>query len=170
MRTRIALTAAVAVTTIYTFACAQAPAAQAAITTKAVAPGDHRTAGFGAFPLVGTLESASAPTTASKVPRAHWADLLETSAKAPPPPPPATDATSTDTPDWQCIRVEESGDTYNDPAKPSGAYGILKMTWQSNGFDGWPYQAPPALQDSLALKLYHEFGWVPWSSRFACGL
>jgi hypothetical protein len=88
----------------------------------------------------------------------------------PPPPPPPTDATSTATTDWQCIRVRESGDRYNDAAEPSGAYGILEVTWLSNGYSGWPYEASPATQDGLALKLYNEFGWVPWSSRYACGL
>lgn len=88
----------------------------------------------------------------------------------PPPPPPPTDATSTDTPDWQCIRIEESGDQYNNPAAPSGAYGILEVTWLSNGYSGWPYQASATTQNALALKLYNEFGWTPWSSRFACGL
>jgi hypothetical protein len=90
----------------------------------------------------------------------------------PPPPPPAPPAsvTGTNTADWQCIRIRESGDEYNNPAEPSGAYGILLVTWQSNGYSGWPYQAPAATQDALALKLYNEFGWQPWSSRYACGL
>ncbi len=88
----------------------------------------------------------------------------------PPPPPPPTDANSTDTADWQCIRDRESGDEYNNPAEPSGAYGILLVTWQSNGYSGWPYEAPAATQDALALKLYHEFGWAPWSSRYSCGI
>ena len=78
--------------------------------------------------------------------------------------------TSTDTADWQCIRDRESGDEYNNPAEPSGAYGILLVTWQSNGYSGWPYEAPAATQNALALKLYHEFGWAPWSSRYSCGL
>jgi hypothetical protein len=83
---------------------------------------------------------------------------------------PVTDATSTDTADWQCIRVHESSDRYNSPAAPSGAYGIVPVTWWSNGYTGWPYQASPAAQDALALKLYNELGWQPWSTRYACGL
>jgi len=94
---------------------------------------------------------------------------------ATPPTPPAvivapTDATSTNTTDWQCIRVHESGDEYNNPAEPSGAYGILETTWLSNGYSGWPYQASATVQDALALQLYNEFGWTPWSTRFVCGL
>ncbi|HEX4082436.1 MAG TPA: transglycosylase family protein, partial [Acidimicrobiales bacterium] len=88
----------------------------------------------------------------------------------PPPPPPPTDATSTTTADWQCIRVHESGDEYNDAARPSGAYGILVSTWRSFGYSGWPYEAAPAVQDALALRLYAEYGWHPWSTRYACGL
>jgi len=91
-------------------------------------------------------------------------------APAPPPPPPPTDATSTATADWQCIRIHESGDVYNDPARPSGAYGILVSTWHSYGLSGWPYEAPAASQDDLALTLYHRYGWAPWSTRYICGL
>jgi hypothetical protein len=88
----------------------------------------------------------------------------------PPPPVPVTDDNSVATADWQCIRVHESGDNYNDPNMPSGAYGILISTWQSFGYSGWPYQAAPAVQDALALRLHSMYGFDPWSSRFACGL
>ena len=81
-----------------------------------------------------------------------------------------TDATSVDTADWACIRVHESGDQYNNPADPSGAYGILLSTWRSFGYAGWPYEAPAGVQDQLALELYARDGFDPWSSRFACGL
>ena len=80
------------------------------------------------------------------------------------------DSNSVATADWQCIRVHESGDNYNNPNMPSGAYGILISTWQSFGYSGWPYQAAPAVQDALALRLHAEDGFDPWSSRFACGL
>ncbi len=83
---------------------------------------------------------------------------------------PPTDATSTATADWACIRIHESGDRYNSPAAPSGAYGVLHSTWISMGMGGWPYQAPPSAQDAIALELYHRYGWTPWSTRFVCGL
>jgi hypothetical protein len=82
----------------------------------------------------------------------------------------ASDATTVNTGDWNCIRVHESGNRYNDSSAPSGAYGILASTWHSFGFSGWPYQAAPAVQDALALRLYSMYGFHPWSSRFACGL
>ena len=93
----------------------------------------------------------------------------------PPPPPPApapvlTDANSTTTPDWACIRLHESGDRFNSPTAPGGAYGFLEMTWLSLGYSGWPYQASPAVQSQAALFLYNELGWQPWSTRFVCGL
>jgi hypothetical protein len=83
---------------------------------------------------------------------------------------PQTDGNSVYTADWACIRMRESGNRYNDPNAPSGAYGILASTWHSFGFTGWPYQAAPIVQDSLALKLHSMYGFHPWSSRFACGL
>ena len=94
---------------------------------------------------------------------------------APPPPPPApvpvlTDANSTATPDWACIRQHESGDQFNSPTAPGGAYGFLEITWLSLGYSGWPYEASPAVQSQAALFLYDELGWQPWSTRFVCGL
>ncbi len=92
---------------------------------------------------------------------------------APPAPAPApilSDATSTTTPDWACIRVHESGDRFNSPTAPGGAYGFLEGTWLSLGYSGWPYEASPAVQSQAALFLYNELGWQPWSTRFVCGL
>jgi muramidase (phage lysozyme) len=66
--------------------------------------------------------------------------------------------------------VHESGDRYNDPSAPSGAYGIIQPTWQSYGYSGWPYEASAATQDQLALQLYNQYGWQPWSSAPSCGL
>ena len=113
--------------------------------------------GGGHFPIT------AAPTTAPAAPAA-----------APVTAAPAVvtinDSNSVATADWQCIRVHESGDNYNNPNMPSGAYGILISTWQSFGYSGWPYQAAPAVQDALALRLHGEDGFGPWSSRFACGL
>ena len=81
-----------------------------------------------------------------------------------------TDSNSTTTPDWACIRLHESGDQYNSPTAPGGAYGFLEITWLSLGYSGWPYQASAGVQSRAALFLYNEFGWQPWSTRFVCGL
>lgn len=163
MRIRIALAAAFAATAVLVL-CAATLSGATAPTGHArhrSGRGDRRLAAAVAVPattMLADLLSASAPPP-------------PTPPSPPPPPPvPVTDATSTNTADWQCIRVHESGDAYNDPSRPSGAYGIELVTWESNGYSGWPYEAPPAVQDALALKLYNEYGWVPWSTRFACGL
>jgi len=81
-----------------------------------------------------------------------------------------SDASSTDTADWSCIRNAESGDVYNDPSEPQGAYGILDSTWQSLGYSGSPYEASASEQDAAALELYRQYGWQPWGTRYTCGL
>jgi hypothetical protein len=81
-----------------------------------------------------------------------------------------TDANSTSTTDWACIRLHESDDRFNTPGVPGGAYGFLEMTWLSLGYSGWPYEAPPGVQSRAALFLYNELGWQPWSTRFVCDL
>lgn len=103
------------------------------------------------------------------------APIAPVSEPSPPPTTPApqpatTDATSTDTADWACIRNGESGDRYNDPSAPSGAYGILESTAESNGWI-WPVSnADPGTQDGYALSLYTRYGWQPWSTAPGCGL
>lgn len=161
MRIRIALTAAFAATAVLVLCATSLSGASAPTVHRHRTRGDHRADPTGGVPTTTVLADLLSASTAPPPPAPP---------PAPPPPPAVSDATSTDTPDWQCIRVHESGDVYNDPARPSGAYGIELVTWQSNGYSGWPYQAPPAVQDALALKLYHEYGWLPWSTRFACGL
>jgi Transglycosylase-like domain len=116
--------------------------------------------------------TAQAPTARTPDPGPDTAGTPGAAAPSPPSTaaPPPTDATSTATANWDCIRVHESGNRYNSPAAPSGAYGILLSTWSSFGLSGWPYEAPAAQQDALALQLYQQYGWTPWSTRYACGL
>ena len=80
-----------------------------------------------------------------------------------------SDATSTNTPDWACIRAHESGGNY--AIGNGGAYQFELGTWQ--GLTGLPSPAqdyPPAVQDAAALKLYSQRGWQPWTTRYVCGL
>ena len=125
--------------------------------------------GGGHFPITAPTTAPAAPAAAPVAPAAATVTATPPAAAAP-----AVvtinDSNSVATADWQCIRVHESGDNYNNPNMPSGAYGILISTWQSFGYSGWPYQAAPAVQDALALRLHAEDGFDPWSSRFACGL
>ena len=177
MRIRIALTTAIAViagmtTGIFTLSISHQPASAQAATHHTTHTGVKATLSHSALSAFAVPKSV-APATASPAatPAATPAVTpVVAPAPPPPPPPPVTDATSVDTADWACIRTHESGDQYNSPAAPSGAYGILISTWRSFGYSGWPYQAPASLQDRVALELYARYGWVPWSSRFACGL
>jgi hypothetical protein len=122
-----------------------------------------------ATPAVTPVTTPVTPVTAPVTPVTTPTPAV-TPVTTPPAVVPVSDANSVSTADWACIRVHESGDQYNDPSDPSGAYGILISTWRSFGYSGWPYQAAPSVQDALALRLYAEYGFKPWSSRYACGI
>jgi len=186
VRIRIALTTAIAVialmtTGIFTLSISRQPASAQAATHHTTHSGAKATLSHSALSAfaVPKTQSPTTSTHATTAPASKAAAIpttappaapVVTPAPTPPPPPPVTDATSVDTGDWLCIRVHESGDQYNSPAAPSGAYGILISTWRSFGYSGWPYEAPASVQDHVALELYARDGWRPWSSRFACGL
>jgi hypothetical protein len=80
-----------------------------------------------------------------------------------------SDATSTNTPDWACIRDHESGDNYSEGG--GGAYQFALGTWEGlTGLSTPAEDSPPAVQDAAALRLYSERGWEPWTTRYVCGL
>jgi hypothetical protein len=89
-----------------------------------------------------------------------------------------TDATSTDTPDWACIRYKESGDNYASGGDEpyGGAYQISVQTWQYMGFQGVPNEAPDWMQDEAALDIYAwdlkytGDPWYAWETAPLCGL
>jgi hypothetical protein len=218
MRTRIALGAALAVSTILSITLPSATA------TAGASPRTSQRPGFGPKvalapteqSFIGTVRadgvsrflSGAHPLRPLRRPirrdagvdahvRTRLADRMPTSLRlrsleilavfpelprpAPPPPParppavavvytPMTDATSTGTADWACIRLHESGDRYNTPTAPSGAYGILQSTWLALGYSGWPFQASATVQDQAALRLFGMYGWTPWSTKTVCGL
>jgi hypothetical protein len=121
---------------------------------------------------------AAAQAAAAAAARAHPAPAptpapAPASAPAPAPAPApaggASDATSTNTADWACIRQHESGGNYS--VGNGGAYQFQFGTW--SGLTGLPSPAEdysPAVQDAGALKLYAERGWQPWTTRYVCGL
>jgi hypothetical protein len=179
VRIRIALTTAIAViagmtTGIFTLSISHQPASAQAAAHHPRHTGGKSALAHTALSAFAIPKAVASTTSTTSPPTTTVATTPTTTppppAPPPPPPPPVTDATSVDTADWMCIRVHESGDQYNSPGAPSGAYGILISTWREFGYSGWPYEAPASVQDEVALKLYAHFGWAPWSSRFACGL
>jgi hypothetical protein len=80
-----------------------------------------------------------------------------------------SDATSTATPDWACIRQHESGGNYTEGG--GGAYQFELGTWQGlTGLSTPAQDSPPSVQDAAALRLYAQRGWEPWTTRYVCGL
>jgi Transglycosylase-like domain len=112
--------------------------------------------------------AAQAAAAAAAAPRARPV-AAPAPAPAPAPDAGASDATSTNTADWACIRQHESGDNY--ASGNGGAYQFELGTWSA--LTGYPSPAedyPAAVQDAAALKLYAERGWEPWTTRDVCGL
>jgi hypothetical protein len=68
---------------------------------------------------------------------------------------------------WACIREKESGNNYRAPR--GGAYQFQQATWESLGGTGRPEDAPPELQDTMAIELQQRSGWGQWSTAEACG-
>ncbi len=68
---------------------------------------------------------------------------------------------------WDCIRQLESGNNYSSPG--GGAYQFTDATWHGLGQTGTAGDAPPALQDAMALQLQSERGYQPWTTAPRCG-
>ncbi|SBW18958.1 transglycosylase-like domain-containing protein [Candidatus Protofrankia californiensis] len=68
--------------------------------------------------------------------------------------------------DFAKLRQCESGGNYriNTGNNYFGAYQFDTGTWHGLGYSGLPSDAPPALQDEAAHKLYNSRGWAPWPS------
>ncbi|WP_322754246.1 transglycosylase family protein [Frankia sp. Cas3] len=68
--------------------------------------------------------------------------------------------------DFTKLRQCESGGNYhiNTGNGFYGAYQFDAGTWHGLGYSGLPSDAPPALQDDAAHKLYNSRGWSPWPS------
>ena len=68
---------------------------------------------------------------------------------------------------WACIRPMESGDNYSEPG--GGAYQFLDSTWHSLGQPGTASDAPPWVQDAMAVELQQRSGWSQWTTAHSCG-
>jgi hypothetical protein len=80
-----------------------------------------------------------------------------------------SDASSTATADWACIREHESGDNYAEGG--GGAYQFEFGTWHAlTGLPSPAQDYPPSVQDAAALQLFAQRGWQPWTTRSVCGL
>ena len=65
---------------------------------------------------------------------------------------------------WAALRRCESGDDYgiNTGNGYYGAYQFSPITWWWLGYQGYPHQAPPSVQDQAARELWGIYGWSPW--------
>ena len=77
-------------------------------------------------------------------------------------------------PGWQplggvfaCIRQMESSDNYSEPG--GGAYQFLDSTWHNLGQPGTASDAPPWVQDAMAVELQQQSGWGQWTTAPLCG-
>ncbi|MFN2505631.1 MAG: transglycosylase family protein [Acidimicrobiales bacterium] len=43
-----------------------------------------------------------------------------------------------------------------------GAYQFDPETWWWLGYEGWPHEAAPEVQDEAAIALLEIYGWSPW--------
>jgi len=71
------------------------------------------------------------------------------------------------TPDtWAQLRACEASGNYatNTGNGFYGAYQFDARTWHGLGYSGVASQAPPAVQDQAAQRLYQSRGWEPWPS------
>ena len=68
---------------------------------------------------------------------------------------------------WACIRQMESGGNYSEPG--GGAYQFLDSTWHSLGQPGTASDAPPWVQDAMAVELQQRSGWSQWTTAHMCG-
>lgn len=92
------------------------------------------------------------------------------------PAPSLSNASSTDTPVWTCIRWNESRDTYSEPG--GGAYQFQGPAFEKATHLTLPAEDySPAVQDWAALKVYAQAvriwgdGWLPWRADWGvCGL
>lgn len=134
-----------------------------------------------AITLSGVPQTAgrlSADTVAPRVSHSHPARPTSTKAirsKKPSALSLVSDANSTTTRDWTCIRWNESRGNYT---LPGGAYQFQGALFQAiTGLDRPPASYPPATQDRAALLAYAYWqradgiGFHPWrADRYVCDL
>jgi hypothetical protein len=124
---------------------------------------------FAFLKALAAQRAAAAAQQASAARAAAAANAQAAVAPVPAPSATGSDATSTNTADWACIRQHESGGDYSEGG--GGAYQFELGTWEGLTGLGSPAEdSPPGVQDAAALKLFSERGWAPWTTRYMCGL
>jgi Transglycosylase-like domain len=115
--------------------------------------------------------AAAAAARAQTAAASHAAPAPQVPAAAPVAAAPGggSDATSTNTADWACIRAHESGGNYGEGG--GGAYQFEYSTWHAlTGLPSPAQDYPASVQDAAALQLFGQRGWQPWTTRSVCGL
>ena len=140
----------------------------------------HLTCSIAALALYLAPTAAGAPVTAqTRAVASTTASTSQARKSTPRPLPKLSDATSTATAHWRCIRQAESGGDYrkaNGLELYGGAYQFDPRTWTALGFPGVPSSASPAVQDRAALKeyawalRYFGNGFQPWQTAPSCGV
>ena len=118
---------------------------------------------------IAAQQAAAAVAQQAAAQQAAAQQAAAASVPAPAPAAGGSDATTTNTPHWACIRQHESGGNY--AVGGGGAYQFEQGTWSGLTGLSTPAQvSPPAVQDAAALRLFSQRGWEPWTTRFVCGL
>jgi resuscitation-promoting factor RpfA len=65
---------------------------------------------------------------------------------------------------FEALRWCESGDDYALDTGNGyyGAYQFSPWTWWDLGYEGYPHEAPPGVQDDAAWLLQSLYGWGQW--------
>ena len=65
---------------------------------------------------------------------------------------------------WEALRWCESGNDYGIDTGNGyyGAYQFSAETWWWLGYEGWPNEASPEVQDQAAMDLYDYSNWDAW--------
>jgi len=73
---------------------------------------------------------------------------------------------SPDPENWEALRWCESTDDYAADTGNGyyGAYQFSAQTWWWLGYEGWPSEAAPEVQDQAAMDLYNYSNWDSWPS------
>lgn len=116
------------------------------------------------------VQAPASPAPAPPAPASPPAPAPAPPPQAPAPPPTTAQPPAGPSPpaslagDFARLRQCESGGDYQIDTGNGyyGAYQFSASTWHGLGYPGLPNQAPPAVQDQAAYRLYLQTGWSSW--------